>query len=59
MNGLFLEGGPLQVKRDGDEFELSAPKQAWTDDYNVIYLDQPVTTGFSYGVAPNNMAEGS
>lgn len=59
MNGLFLEGGPLKVARDGDEYEISAPENAWTDDYNVIYLDQPVTTGFSYGNAPDNMAEGS
>ena len=32
-----------------DDWELSAPDKAWTDDYHVIYVDQPVGTGFSYG----------
>lgn len=50
--GLFLEHGPLRVTRNGtgsDDFELSKADVAWADTYNVIYLDQPVGTGFSYG----------
>lgn len=51
MFGLFLENGPLRVtKGDGDAaFKLSPAEHAWTDDYNVIFLDQPVGTGFSFG----------
>ena len=55
MFGLFLENGPLRVNKtgDADEFKLYAPEQAWTDDYNVVFLDQPVNTGFSYGNTSN------
>jgi len=48
MFALFLENGPLRVTFS-DDWELSAPDKAWTDDYHVIYVDQPVGTGFSYG----------
>lgn len=52
MFGLFLENGPLRVNVTGsgpDDFEIYPATQAWTDSYNVIFLDQPVNTGFSYG----------
>lgn len=50
MFGLFLENGPLRIQKgEGlDDFKLSPASQAWTDDYHVIFLDQPVNTGFSY-----------
>lgn len=44
MMGLFMENGPLRVK---DEKFIKAEK-TWTDDYHVLYLDQPVGSGFSY-----------
>ena len=52
LNGLFLENGPLRVTRTGDgpeAFSLHAAEHSWADSYNVIFLDQPVNTGFSYG----------
>jgi carboxypeptidase D len=48
MMGLFLENGPLRVQK-GDDYEIHPAEEAWTDSYNMIYLDQPVGTGFSYG----------
>ena len=52
MFGLFLENGPLKVTRTGpgdDDFELRAAQNSWADTYNMVFLDQPVGTGFSYG----------
>lgn len=53
MFGLFLENGPLRVKRTGpgsDDFILgNSEKGSWGDISDVIFIDQPVGTGFSYG----------
>jgi len=52
MTGTFLESGPLRVNRTGDgldDFSLHAADHSWADSYNIIFLDQPVGTGFSYG----------
>jgi len=51
MFGLFLENGPLRVIQVGGEteFEIMAAENSWADTYHIIFLDQPVQTGFSYG----------
>jgi len=52
MDGLFLENGPLRVARNGtgsEDFVLTAAPESWADDYDVLYVDQPVSAGFSYG----------
>ena len=52
MFGLFLENGPLRAEVTGpglDDRKISPAEHAWTDDYHVIFVDQPVNTGFSYG----------
>lgn len=56
MFGLFLENGPVRVLKTGptdDDFSLVPANQSWTDDYSVLWLDQPVGTGFSYGDLTN------
>jgi cathepsin A (carboxypeptidase C) len=56
MFGLFLENGPVRVEKTGptnDDFLLVPAQQSWFDDYSVLWLDQPVGTGFSYGDLTN------
>ena len=45
LYGLFLEHGPFRVGPDGT---LSRRRLTWASKYNVIYIDQPVGTGFSF-----------
>ncbi|CDW85332.1 serine carboxypeptidase [Stylonychia lemnae] len=53
MFGLFLEHGPLKVTRTGegmDDFSLGLnEKGSWLDIADLVYIDQPVGTGFSFG----------
>jgi carboxypeptidase C (cathepsin A) len=57
MFGLFAENGPLRVSRNGtgpDDFLVDWQDPAttggsWFDVADVLYIDQPVGTGFSYG----------
>lgn len=42
--GLFTENGPFYVTKKG----LKKRKYSWTRNHNVIYIDNPVGTGFSF-----------
>jgi cathepsin A (carboxypeptidase C) len=57
--GNFLENGPLRVKKTGptdDDWEIYVnPDGSWADIANVIYLDEPVQVGFSYGSPLNTL----
>lgn len=44
MDGLFLELGPFRI--DGDSVHINP--HSWHNVANVIFVDQPVGTGFSY-----------
>ncbi|KAF8047622.1 hypothetical protein N665_2916s0003 [Sinapis alba] len=51
LSGLLIENGPLTFKIEfdsGDIPSLVTTTYSWTKVANIIYLDQPVGTGFSY-----------
>ena len=43
--GLFVENGPFGVNK---QLQLFPHKYAWTNEYNMLYIDNPVGTGFSF-----------
>ena len=52
MLGLYTENGPYNFKFDKDHvkdpFELVKNKLSWNNAANVMYVDQPIGTGFSF-----------
>jgi cathepsin A (carboxypeptidase C) len=54
LTGLFMELGPCRVDQGGSG--TTNNKFAWNERANVIFLDQPVSVGFSYteGKSTNN-----
>ena len=42
---LFAENGPIQVNNDGS---LSERQISWNSQYSLLYIDNPVGTGFSF-----------
>ncbi|KAI1172020.1 carboxypeptidase S1 [Nemania sp. FL0916] len=54
MLGLFTENGPCHI--NGTLAPEPSP-WSWTRDYNVLYVDQPVQTGFSYDILKNGMLD--
>ena len=57
--GNILENGPLKLVKDSANITKvhSLKGQAWNAVANVVYVDQPVGVGFSYG--HRNITEGS
>ncbi|XP_024011873.1 serine carboxypeptidase-like 12 isoform X2 [Eutrema salsugineum] len=55
LNALLFENGPLTIKMDGYNGgipSLVSTTYSWTKIANMIYLDQPVGSGFSYSKTP-------
>ncbi|KAF8524562.1 alpha/beta-hydrolase [Hysterangium stoloniferum] len=55
MIGLFQENGPCQVNADGQTTTLNP--FSWNNVSNMIYIDQPVGTGFSFGIDTINSTQ--
>ncbi|PLW23121.1 hypothetical protein PCASD_15248 [Puccinia coronata f. sp. avenae] len=47
MIGLFQENGPCRIKLDSRGFDPNP--ESWNENANMIYIDQPIGTGYSYG----------
>ncbi|KAF8960015.1 serine carboxypeptidase [Flammula alnicola] len=47
MIGLFQEHGPCRITNDSSSVTLNP--FSWNNESNVLYIDQPVGTGFSHG----------
>ncbi|KFK26845.1 hypothetical protein AALP_AA8G301000 [Arabis alpina] len=55
LTALLFENGPLTIKMDGYHGgipSLVSSTYSWTKVANIIYLDQPVGSGFSYSTTP-------
>ncbi|KAK7042570.1 Alpha/Beta hydrolase protein [Favolaschia claudopus] len=53
--GLFQENGPCKVNSDGQSTTLNP--FSWNSVSNLIYVDQPIGTGFSFGTDTVNSTE--
>ncbi|KAH8112948.1 alpha/beta-hydrolase [Phellopilus nigrolimitatus] len=55
MIGLFQENGPCHVLADGQTTVLNP--YSWNNVSNMIYIDQPIGTGFSFGTDTVNSTQ--
>ncbi|EJD01971.1 alpha/beta-hydrolase [Fomitiporia mediterranea MF3/22] len=55
MIGLFQENGPCNVNPDGETTTLNP--YSWNNISNMIYIDQPIGTGFSFGTDTVNSTQ--
>jgi len=45
----MFELGPFHIKTSKSQaFDIERNKFAWTNNYNILFVDQPVGTGLSY-----------
>ncbi|EGN97802.1 hypothetical protein SERLA73DRAFT_90909 [Serpula lacrymans var. lacrymans S7.3] len=55
MLGLFQENGPCRITNDSSSVTLNP--YSWNNNANVMYIDQPIGVGFSYGVTTVGTSE--
>lgn len=50
MTGLFLENGPLRVTKTKEgEFIVDYLDNSWVEVSHMVFVDQPIDAGFSFG----------
>ncbi|EAR85734.1 serine carboxypeptidase family protein (macronuclear) [Tetrahymena thermophila SB210] len=47
MEGAFFENGPYRVLNISNQMVVEQNENAWTKNYNVLFIDQPIGVGFS------------
>jgi vitellogenic carboxypeptidase-like protein len=47
--GLFLENGPLRIMKSDDDINILYQEDSWLEAGNLLYIDNPVGSGFSFG----------
>jgi carboxypeptidase C (cathepsin A) len=57
MVGLFGEVGPCQIIEDNDRLTTEAREFGWDEKSNMLFIDQPVQTGFSYDMVTKGVLE--
>ncbi|KAL8280321.1 hypothetical protein RQP46_007238 [Phenoliferia psychrophenolica] len=55
FEGSMMELGPLRVQKDGSVLEVGG--SAWNEYANVLFLDQPAGTGYSYVTKHDDVRE--
>ncbi|KAA1476177.1 serine carboxypeptidase [Dentipellis sp. KUC8613] len=55
MIGLFQENGPCRINNDSSSVSLNP--NSWNEFANVLYIDQPIGVGFSYGSTTTGTSE--
>ncbi|GAA5988553.1 hypothetical protein JCM5350_004451 [Sporobolomyces pararoseus] len=55
FDGALIEIGPYRISQDGSVREVE--KGAWNEYANVLFLDQPAGTGYSYVTKNDNVRE--
>lgn len=51
LTALFFENGPYHFKDDTDPSSIYVNPWSWNEKANLVFIDQPVGTGFSYADA--------
>jgi carboxypeptidase D len=54
MDGLWLELGPLRLDPNGASVSIN--RHSWHNVANLLFIDQPVGTGFAYTKAKSGLA---
>ncbi|OMH86163.1 Pheromone-processing carboxypeptidase KEX1 [Zancudomyces culisetae] len=56
FDGLFLEVGPFDFDLKG---QIVMREYSWVNRVDVLFIDQPIGAGFSFGTSPSTYDEGS
>jgi vitellogenic carboxypeptidase-like protein len=56
QTGNLLEVGPVLLSQEGGQFKAADNRYAWNEDYNLLFMDQPVGAGLSFADESQKMA---